>query len=119
MSRKNLETGWQETSQKTLTTISRWRQEHPKATWSEIEKAVDEELGRLRRQVLEDVAQASEVAEWRSESDEAPVCSQCGTRLEAGSREKRRLTTGYEQIIELERRYGLCPKCETGLFPPG
>ena len=119
MGGKNLETGWQETSQKTLMTISRWRKEHPKATWAEIEKAVDEDLGRLRRQVLEDVAQASEAADWTSESDEGPLCSKCGARLEAGSREKRKLTTGYEQIIELERRYGLCPKCETGLFPPG
>ena len=33
MSGKNLETGWQETSQKTLKTISRWREEHPKATF--------------------------------------------------------------------------------------
>ena len=119
MSRKDLETGWQETSQKTLKRISRWREEHPKATFAEIEKAVDEELGRLRRQLLEDVAQASEAAEWTSESDEGPVCSKCGVRLEAGSREKRKLSTGYEQMIVLERRYGRCPKCETGLFPPG
>ena len=67
MSRKNLETRWQETSQKTLSTLSRWREVHPKATWVEIEKAVDEQIGRMRQQLMEDAAQASEAAEWTSD----------------------------------------------------
>jgi len=116
---KELEADWQESGKRAVKHVNEWRQEHPKATLQEIEKAVDEQLGRLRKQLLEEAAQASETADWSAASEEGPVCGKCGARLEARGKGKRKLTTNYEQVMELERRYGVCPVCKTGLFPPG
>ena len=116
---KELEAGWQESGKKAVSKVSEWRQEHPKATMQEIEKALDEQLGRLRKQLLEELAQGSDMADWSAGSVEGPVCADCGSRLEARGKGKRKLTTNYDQTMELERRYGVCPVCQTGLFPPG
>src|SRR5438270_11835531 len=37
--------------------MSEWRKEHPKATWAEIEAAVDEQMHQVRAQLLEDLVQ--------------------------------------------------------------
>jgi len=116
---KELEADWQESGNRAVKNVNEWRQEHPKATLQEIEKVLDEQLGRLRKQILEEAAQASETADWSAESGEGPVCGKCGARLEGRGKAKRKLTTNYEQVMELERRYGVCPVCKTGLFPPG
>jgi NADH pyrophosphatase NudC (nudix superfamily) len=116
---KELEAGWQESGKRAVSNVNEWRQQHRKATLQEIEKALDEQLGRLRKQLLEEAAQASETADWSAGSADAPVCGRCGARLEARGKEKRKLTTNYDQVMELERRYGVCPVCKTGLFPPG
>ena len=104
---------------KALGKVTEWRQAHPKATLQEIEKALDEQLGRLRKELLEELAQGSDAADWSAESEEGPVCEKCGTRLEGRGKGKRKLTTNYDQTMEIARRYGVCPVCETGLFPPG
>src|SRR5260370_365752 len=35
--------------------MTQWRKEHPKATWAEIEAAVDEQINQLRAQLLQDL----------------------------------------------------------------
>lgn len=40
--------------------MTAWRQEHPKATWAEIEAAVDEQINQLRAQLLQDLVQMGE-----------------------------------------------------------
>ena len=35
--------------------MTQWRKEHPKATWAEIEAAVDEQINQLRAQLIEDL----------------------------------------------------------------
>lgn len=119
MGKEKVEAGWREASEEALSGMKAWREQHPKATLREIEAALDERLGRLRRRMLEDAALASRAAEWEANSEEAPVCPECGTRLERRGKAKRQLTTEYDQTLELERRYGVCPVCQTGLFPPG
>jgi NADH pyrophosphatase NudC (nudix superfamily) len=119
MGREELGAGWQEASAAIIHEIKAWREQHPKATLQEIEVVLDEQLGGLRRRMLEEAALASQAAEWEATSSEVPVCPQCGTPLERRGKAKRRLTTAYDQTIELERRYGVCPVCRTGLFPPG
>jgi hypothetical protein len=37
--------------------MKEWRKEHPKATWAEIEAAVDEQMNQVRAQLLEDLVQ--------------------------------------------------------------
>src|SRR5437660_3042820 len=40
--------------------MTQWRKEHPKATWAEIEAAIDERMNQLRAQVIQDVVQMGE-----------------------------------------------------------
>ena len=58
--------------------MTQWRKEHPKATWAEIEAAVDERMNQLRAQLIQDVVQMSETEGWKQKSEEdRPRCSTC------------------------------------------
>ena len=50
---------WQALSEEVLTGRKEWRLAHPKATFREIEQAVEERVNRLRARMLQDVALAS------------------------------------------------------------
>jgi NADH pyrophosphatase NudC (nudix superfamily) len=116
---EDLDAHWHELAEDVITGMKEWRLQHPKATFREIEIALDERLARLRARMLEDAALVSRAAEWGAESVERPTCPKCGTPLQPRGKEPRELTTQYDQRIHLERGYGVCPKCQTGLFPPG
>jgi hypothetical protein len=116
---EDLDARWQALSDEVMSGMKDWRAQHPKATFREIEAALDERLGRLRARMLEDALLVSRAADWEATGPEPPVCPQCGAVLQPRSRERRTLTTHYDQALELERRYGVCPRCEAGLFPPG
>lgn len=47
-----------------------------------------------------------------------PVCAQCGRRLQAKGRRKRRVVTRTGDVA-LARDYYHCRVCHTGVFPPG
>jgi len=49
--------------------LTQWRKEHPKATWAEIEAAVDEQINRLRAQLLQDVVQMGEREDWSQRTE--------------------------------------------------
>ena len=97
-------------------TLDAWRQAHPTATWSEIEAAIEAQLGPLRAQMLGDTAMASEATDLRGDR---PGCPTCGERLAAAGPRRRRLRGEQAVAVELERTYARCPACGTGLFPPG
>src|SRR5258707_7380425 len=50
--------------------ISQWRKEHPKATWAEIEAAVDERMNHLPAQLIQEEVQMGE-SEKRDQQPEA------------------------------------------------
>ena len=110
--------GWRELSAETLSGMAEWRKQHPKATLREIEKALDERMMKLRAKVLEEAAQLSEMQIW-TESEDVPICPDCKKALEFRVRGKRELQTQGGHSIQLEREYGICPKCGQGFFPPG
>ena len=116
---EDVDSRWQTLSEEVMTGMKDWRVQHPKATFREIEAALDERLARLRARMLEDTLLVSRAADWDMTDQERPVCPQCGTVLQPRSRETRTLTTHYDQPLQLERRYAVCPRCEAGLFPPG
>lgn len=115
----DLDARWHELSEEVITGMKEWRLQHPKATFQEIETALDERLGRLRARMLQDAALVSRAADLsETEERERPLCPQCGTPLEPHGQQTRTLTTHYDHPIELKRSYALCPKCQTGFFPP-
>jgi NADH pyrophosphatase NudC (nudix superfamily) len=116
---EDLDARWHELAEDVISGMKEWRQQHPKATFREIELALDERLAGLRARMLEDAALVSRAAEWDANGEARPVCPKCGTPLKPRGKEGRELTTQYDQRIHLERGYGVCPKCQMGLFPPG
>lgn len=118
MDDEKLQANWQKMSQEIMTGVAEWRMQHPRATFREIEAEIDRRLAGFRAKMIEDVAMQSKKAEWE-ETDAEVRCEKCGEKLKRRGRKKRKLETNYGQEIELEREYGVCPKCGAGIFPPG
>lgn len=115
---KQIEDRWRKMSDEVIERLKYWRQEHPQATLKEIETVLDEQLDRLRAQMLQDTAQVSQARVWSKEGV-GKKCPECGGELKGRSQQKRTLQTQGNQTVVLEREYGECPGCGAGLFPPG
>lgn len=95
-----------------------WRQEHPSATLTEIEAALDEHLMLLRQQLLQRAVAHSTQADWSKRvASERPVCPTCGEPLHPRGARSRQLHS-IGGTLTITRSYGVCPVCQTGLFPP-
>lgn len=100
--------------------MTQWRAAHPHATLREIEDAVDTQMTQLRAQLIQELVQMGAEGEWSDGPLEArPRCERCGTMLVSRGKQTRWLQTNGGQAVKLERRYGTCPDCGQGLFPPG
>jgi uncharacterized protein with PIN domain len=109
---------WRDLQEKINAAVEAWRREHPEATLTEIEEAVDRQVGALRRQMVEDLAQQGRTAELKQlRAEERPRCPRCGQPVVANGKGRRRLKTVYDQIIELERDQAYCTHCEVTFFP--
>lgn len=100
-----------------LSGFKEWRLQHPRATLSELEAALDARMAVMRARLLADAAQASAAADLRQGA--AMRCPQCGGRMAVRGPEARTLTTSHEQPIPLRRQYAVCAACGEALFPPG
>jgi hypothetical protein len=120
MERRNFEQRWHQLSAEIMSGISDWRLQHPKATLRELETELDARLARIRARMLEDLALDSAATDWSEQrAPSPPACPQCSSPLQAGGLHSRTLQTQGGQTLTFARRYGRCPVCETGLFPPG
>lgn len=100
--------------------VSAWRKKRPKATLTEIENRVDEELAKVRVAMIEELALESELTDFKQlKREERPSCPGCGKPLAANGKQKRRLRTTHGQEVELERRKGYCRACRASFFPSG
>lgn len=104
---------WDRAAAETRAAIQQWRAAHPQATLKEIEVEVDRRLAGVRARLVEAAAQAGPVGAT------APPCPECGEPMWWDGERTRRLTTSQEAEIALSRRSARCPRCGTGLFPPG
>lgn len=111
---------WRELQEKVNAAIDEWRKEHPEATLTEIEEAVDSQLAGVRTQMVEDLAQRGRTARIREmAAEERPECPRCGRRAAANGRGMRKLKTFHGEVIELERDQAYCIHCEMTFFPSG
>ena len=117
---KDLDARWRVLTEEVITGMQEWRQQHPKATFREIETALDERLARVRARMLEDAALLSRSADLTAEEGEPPVaCPECGTPLQPRGVQTRQLVTDRNQMIHLKRTYAFCPQCQKAFFPSG
>ena len=119
MEREELEEKWVELAEEVVTGVRDWRAAHPKATFREIEAAVDERVDRMRARLLEEAAMASRARDISGPVEEQPHCASCGHELERRGERERGITVRGDETVKLRRRYAVCPVCRTGLFPPG
>jgi ribosomal protein S27AE len=118
--RDDFDARWHELAEEVVSGLKEWRLQHPRATFSEIEQALDERLGRMRARLLQDAAMASTAADIAAAHErERPRCLRCGAVLEGRGRQERRLTTQHDQVVTLERSYVVCPACGESFFPSG
>ena len=114
------ESNWSEVVEGVILEIKEWRKEHPRATLTEIEAAVDGLWAKARAQLIQDLALASEARTISHEGGESwSRCPECGGQLESRGEKVRRLSAHHEQRIELRRGYGVCLACRARVFPPG
>ena len=102
-----------------LTGMHEWRLQHPDATLTEIEQALDQRWYRVHACLLADLALQSSAADWQARAAaQRPTCPDCGRELVARGRQPRHLKTHGGHDLTLTRSYGYCPACKTGHFPP-
>jgi len=94
--------------------LSQWQQANHQATLTEMEKAVEAELAKLRKQLVEAM-----VREREATMPEVPDCPQCGQKMVKNGRRPRELKSKEGQTIKLERQQWRCLTCGATLFPPG
>jgi YgiT-type zinc finger domain-containing protein len=91
--------------------LRQWRQAHPDATLTELERELDRQWHARRVALLAEVAQADDAA--------VGDCPTCGTPLVRRGAHNRTVRSDGDQAIILHRSYAWCPVCHAGLFPPG
>lgn len=80
------EAKWGELFEKIEKAVQEWRAENPTATLTEIEKAVDKELSRVRVKMVEGLALAGASRDIKGlAAEKRPPCPQCGEAVGAGS----------------------------------
>lgn len=90
--------------------VRRWRADHPEATFTEIEQAVDAQLRAVRAGLLAAIV--------GTDDDPDAACPDCGNRLIRRGTHTRTLWTQGDVPVALTRSYATCPACKAGLFPP-
>lgn len=109
----------QQESEEIITGMRDWRMAHPRATFAEMQAAVDERLDRLRARLLQEIALTSQAAEGERAPEERPVCATCGEGMAPRGTRERTVRVQGDQEVTLTRSYFVCPACGRGLFPPG
>lgn len=93
-------------------TLASWQATHPRATFAEMEAAVEIQLRQVRARLLEEHAGAA----YR---DEHPACPRCGGTMVPDRRATRTVITQGDEAVPVDRVHVSCPICEIGIFPPG
>jgi hypothetical protein len=117
---EEFERRWHLEAEAVMSGMREWRLQHPKATFRDIEAAVDEQLSGMRARLLQDLALASRAADLQDKHlGDRPRCPECGAALHSQGKQDRTILTHGGSEVHLRRDYARCPACGAGLFPPG
>lgn len=92
--------------------LASWHSTHPRATFAELEAAVEEQIATLRAHLLTDRTTATM-------REEQPLCRECGATMRAKGTHTKQVIIRDDEVLTLDRSYVVCPQCGAGLFPPG
>jgi hypothetical protein len=97
-----------------------WRQEHPRATWAELEGTLDARWQVVRARLVEEAVAASPLAHLpEMDPAERPRCPACHVKLQARGSKERSLRVEGDHRVRLFRSQGCCPQCGGSFFPSG
>lgn len=94
--------------------LERWYEEHPEATFAQIEQKAREKRRELMGKTLEVLINGHTTGA----EGEVPHCRQCGAEMELHGYCTKQVR-GLEGDSVLDRAYYVCPPCGETLFPPG
>ena len=78
---------WRDLQDKNNAAIEEWQREHPEATLTEIEEAVDSRIADVRTRMVEELAQGGRTAKLaRPAKEERPECPRCGQPVAANDK---------------------------------
>jgi hypothetical protein len=100
-----------------VTGLAEWRQQHPQATFREIEAALDERLVRLRAQLLQETVLASTATDLSCPPSAPPTCPHCQLPLTARGQHTRHVVTQEGRDVALTRTYGTARVAGAGFSP--
>lgn len=106
---------WEKLTNEILSGMAEWREQHPKATFGEIERETMRRMAELQAQIMGELAQASQAAVW--EDSAAPTCPECGMKMKRRGEHERSLQVAGGGEVKLRRAYAVCPGCGTEFFP--
>lgn len=108
---------WHELGDRVFREMGMWRGDHPRATFAEIEAAVEDRLDALRAELIQQEIAMRASAEADEGAERVP-CPTCGQLMEARGMRERGVTVQGNHPVRLRRRYVVCPSCGVGHFPP-
>ena len=114
---RSVMTHCQKMLEETLLRLADWQRASPKATFAEIEDAVEEEVARFRAQLIADLVNTRS-GERRGGGDRG-ACPECGHPMERRGDKERAVTVRGNGTVRFRRHHVTCPACGAGLFPPG
>ncbi len=100
-----------------LSGMKEWREQHPKASFYEIERETMKRMAQLQARLMQELAQATQASEWGE--GVGPTCPECGAKMEKRGQQERSLQAQGGEEVVLKRSYAVCPQCGAGIFPPG
>ena len=118
MAEEHTVSAWHELGAKVFHEMEGWRRGHPRATFAEIEAAVEDQVSALRAELIEQEVALRAEGE-ATDGSERPRCATCGQPMEARGTRERAVTVRGNRPVPLRRRYVVCPACGAGHFPPG
>ena len=108
---------WQHLTDEIFSGMAEWRKQHAKATFGEIERETMRRIAQLQARIMEEIAQSSQAADW--EESAGPICPECGAKMGKRGEQEREIQVSGGEGVKLKRKYGVCPVCGAGIFPPG
>ena len=91
--------------------LQAWRKAHPEAGWSEMDRAIEEQLDQVRRQAWERLTTDLE------DNEQKRTCPACRGSCDARGEAERVLTLPGNESLRLRRQYVVCRACGLGRFP--